>query len=126
MSRDKIELQKLTLVKTVSFWYSIIFFLILILVLPQCITYKKHGPSSDAITNLSNLYLACSAYWADKGNDKNCTVDIASQENYGFIPSSDVAVSGNGTAISFIGRSSHINSDKSYIMDTTGSIIREK
>lgn len=125
MNKGKVDPERLTLVKIVPFWLLIIFLLMLILVLPQCSTYKNYAPT-DVKSNLRNLYIACNAYWADKGNDKNCTVDIASQDTYGYIQSSDVAVSGNGTATTFVARGHHVKSYKSYIMNTTGDIIRDK
>ena len=45
--------------------------------IPQFSSYKDRAYDSDSQASLHNLYLACSAYWADNGSTAACTEAIA-------------------------------------------------
>ena len=51
--------------------------------IPQFSSYKARAYDSDSQASLHNLYLACSAYWADNGSNAACTEAIATT-SFGF------------------------------------------
>jgi len=72
--------------------------------------------------NLHNIFLACHAYWDEKGSENNCTAVIASQREYGYIQSANVNISGSGTETEFSGIAQHIGSTKTFSIDSNGHI----
>jgi len=84
--------------------------------------YDKRLFDSDAKANLHNMFLACKGYWAETGSENNCTPAIASGLAYGYIQSADVNVSANGAGADFSGTAQNINSDKTFSIDSNGTI----
>ncbi len=89
---------------------------------PQFSSYKARNYPSVTKSNLHNIYLACKAYWADSGSDKNCSVDIARLTTYGYIQSKNVSVSGSGTETTFTAKSRHAKGTKTFTMNSIGAI----
>ena len=95
------------------------------LIIPQFYTYCCGGRAYDSVAkaNLHNVFLACKAYWADNGSANNCTPAIASQpEEYGYIQSADVVVSGSGPETDFLVIAKNNNSDNTFSIDSNGTI----
>ena len=59
--------------------------------IPQFSSYKDRAYDSDSQASLHNLYLACSAYWADNGSTAACTEAIATT-SFGFSASEGMAI----------------------------------
>jgi len=77
---------------------------------------------SDSKANLHNIFLACKAYWAEKGPGNNCTVAIASGTNYGYIQSAEVNVSANGAKAAFSAIAQNTNSLNKFSVTSEGTI----
>jgi len=84
--------------------------------------YYSRNYDSDAKSNLHNVFLACKAYWADNGSGNNCTPEIFSQAEYGYIQSADVNVSGSGAETAFSATAGNLNSKKTFSIDFNGTI----
>ena len=84
--------------------------------------YAKRGLNYQAKTDLHNIYLACKAYWADSGSDKNCNVDITKLTTYGYVQSMDVSVSGSGTEPTFTAKGRHAKETKTLTINSLGAI----
>ncbi|MFT4578008.1 MAG: type IV pilus assembly protein PilA [Nitrospinales bacterium] len=57
--------------------------------IPQFSAYKDRAYDSDSKASLHNLYLACSAYWADNGTAAACTTATAIA-SFGYTDSADI------------------------------------
>ena len=73
-------------------------------------------------THLYSFYLACKSYWEEKGNDKNCDLNIASQKEYGFIKSREISISGKGKAANFTAAGYIEKIGKVFTIDAEGKI----
>ena len=80
------------------------------------------GLNSEAKSNLHNLYLGCQAFWAEQGGDKNCSIDIVSQAEYGFVKSPHVHISAKGDKRTFKATAIHEDSTTFFHMDAKGNI----
>jgi len=87
---------------------------------------KINAANSDARSNLHNLYLGCKVYWATQGNDKECTISIASQPDHGFVKSEHVSLEGHGTESTFTATAQHQDSTTRYTMEANGYIEEKK
>jgi len=94
------------------------------LIIPQYNTYCCGGRAydSDAKSNLHNVFLACKAYWYDNGSDAVCTSTLTQSTVYGYIQSADVNISVNGAETAFSATARNINSDKTFSIDSNGTI----
>ena len=101
---------------------SFIFGFLLTASYSNTIQYAKRGLNYQAKIDLHNIYLACKAYWADEGGDKNCNVDIASQTSYGYVQSKDISVSGSGTETTFTAKDHNTKETKTFTMNSLGAI----
>jgi len=72
--------------------------------------------------NLANVFLACNAYWDEKGSENNCTPAVASQQEYGYIQSANVNIFASGTKTGFSATAQHIDSTKTFSIDSNGTI----
>ena len=59
--------------------------------IPQFSAYKDRAYDSDSQASLHNLYLACSAFWADNGSTATCTETIATT-SFGYSASEGMAI----------------------------------
>ena len=59
--------------------------------IPQFSSYKARAYDSDSQATLHNLYLACSAYWADNGSTAACTEAIA-ETSFGYSATDKMAI----------------------------------
>ena len=64
--------------------------------IPQFNQYKARAYDTASKADLHNIYLACKAYWSDNGSDQSCSSTSVQGSNYGFAPSTGVAVSASG------------------------------
>lgn len=93
---------------------------------PAFNNYSFRTYNSKAKASLHSLYLACKAYWADKGAEKNCDVETASQPAYGFILSDKVILSLRlGKKSDFEVMAKHKSGDITFFMDSNGNIRSE-
>ena len=60
--------------------------------IPQFSAYKLRGYNSDTKANLTNLFLSCKAYWADKESGSACTEKDVTNTNYGFENSNGITI----------------------------------
>ena len=60
--------------------------------IPQFSAYKLRGYNSDTKTNLTNLFLSCKAYWADKELGSACTEKDVTNTTYGFENSNGITI----------------------------------
>ena len=109
-------------------WITIVFVTVGVIaigaaiLIPQFTCCRGFNYDSDAKANLHNIFLACKAYWADNGSESNCTPTIASGPKYGYIQSADVNISGSGTETDFSATARNNNSEKSFRIDSNGTI----
>ena len=94
----------------------------LILFLSKAGSCQSCAYNSDVKSNLQNIYLACKAYWADYGGDKNCNADQYNRTTYGYMQSMDVSVSGSGTEPTFTVKGHHANGTKTFTINSIGAI----
>ena len=94
------------------------------IIIPQFSGYGRHPRISESApkADLHNLYLACHAYWVDNGPENNCTPAIAPQQDFGYIQSVDVTISASGTKTGFSATAQHIDSTKTFHIDSNGTI----
>ena len=59
--------------------------------IPQFSSYKDRAYDSDSQASLHNLYLACSAFWADNGSTATCTEAIATT-SFGYSASEGMEI----------------------------------
>ena len=88
----------------------------------------RRAYDSDTKANLHNIYLACKAYWMDKGASNNCNLDVASGTSYGYIRSSGVVVLGDGGGheLNFSIMAKSKNSENAYKINSLGTITRKE
>jgi len=84
--------------------------------------YKSRALDSETKSHLHNVYLACKGYWTDNGSGNSCTVPIASGTAYGYIQTPTVSITASGGETTFIGAASHVDSAKTYTINSIGSI----
>ena len=69
--------------------------------IPQFSSYKDRAYDSDSQASLHNLYLACSAFWADNGSTATCTETIATT-SFGYSDSAGITITiATGTETGF-------------------------
>jgi len=90
--------------------------------IPVFAQYKARALDSEAKSHLHNVYLACKGYWTDNGSGNSCSVTLASGTAYGYIQTATVNITASGGETTFIGAASHVDSAKTYTIDSTGSI----
>jgi len=93
--------------------------------IPQFSQYKARAHDVASKSDLHNLYLACKAFWADNGSDKNCDQVIAGVAAYGFKPSKDVDVRvdmGSRLETNFKATAVHPSGTGTFTMDSNGAI----
>lgn len=94
--------------------------------IPQLSHYKQRIYDNASKADLQNLYLACKAYWSDKGSDQSCSADAsgAGGTDYGFKASSNVLVSVTIPNIetTWAATAKHASSDNTFTMDSSGNI----
>ena len=95
------------------------------IIIPQFQSYGKHPPyDMDTKYNLHNIFLACHAYWDEKGSENNCTPAIASQQDFGYIQSVDVTISASGAETDFSATAQNTNSTNTFSIDSNGTITK--
>ena len=93
--------------------------------IPQFSAYKNRAYQSDAKANLHNIFLACKALWADKSGTDDCTTDLITGADYGFVASTNVTVNiTSAKEANFAATSIHTSdaSNTTYTMDENGNI----
>ncbi len=90
--------------------------------IPVYAQYKTRALDSEAKSHLHNVYLACKGYWTDNGSGNSCTVPIASGTAYGYLQTPSVSITASGIETTFIGAASHVDSAKTYTINSIGSI----
>ena len=93
--------------------------------IPQFSAYKNRAYQSDAKANLHNVFLACKALWADKSGTDDCTIDLITGADYGFVASTNVTVNiTSAKEANFAATSIHTSdaSNTTYTMDENGNI----
>jgi type IV pilus assembly protein PilA len=93
--------------------------------IPQFSAYKNRAYQSDAKSNLHNVFLACKALWADKSGTDDCTIDLITGADYGFVASTNVTVAiTNAKESTFAATALHTSdaSSTTYTMDENGNI----
>jgi hypothetical protein len=89
--------------------------------------HGRRAYDSDAKSNLHNIFLACKAYWADKGASNNCNLDVASGTSYGYLQSSGVVVLGDGgNAKEFEVMAKNVNGKNAFKINHLGKITRKE
>ena len=90
--------------------------------IPQFNQYKARAYDTASKADLHNLYLACKAYWSDNGSDKDCSSTSVQGANYGFAPSTGVAVNASGNETGWAATAKHSSSTAQFRMDQSGNI----
>ena len=90
--------------------------------IPQFNQYKARAHDTAAQSDLHNIYLACKAFWTDKGSGEVCTKNDAEGELYVFKNSKDVTINISGDEVSFAATASHVSGAKNFTMDASGTI----
>jgi len=91
--------------------------------IPQFNAYKTRAYNSDSKAHLHNLFLACKAYWADNVSSDICSVALATQSTYGLVQSANVTIEvDTGAETNFEATATHTSGDKSYKIESDGSI----
>ena len=94
--------------------------------IPQFSSYKDRAYDSDSQASLHNLYLACSAYWADNGSTAACSESIATN-SFGYSATDDMAINiaagdeANFSATAINGRGGNA---AGYTLTSGGSITK--
>ena len=90
--------------------------------IPQFNQYKSRAYDTASKADLHNIYLACKAYWSDRGSDQNCSTGEAGGADYGFSTSPGVAVTASGNETSWQATAKHVSSSKTITMNASGNI----
>ena len=91
--------------------------------LPQVFTSSQgRTPSGTTKANLRNMYLVCNSFWAAEGDSKTCTVSIATQKEYEFLPYKEVKIYGSGTKNDFCAVAWHQANSEVFKIDSVGTI----
>ena len=90
--------------------------------IPQFNQYKARAYDTASKADLHNLYLACKAYWSDNGSDKDCSSTSVQGANYGFAPSTGVAVNASGNETGWAATAKLSSSAAQFRMDQSGNI----
>jgi len=90
--------------------------------IPQFNQYKARAYDTASKADLHNIYLACKAYWSDSGSDQSCTDSSVQGANYGFAPSTGVAVTASGSETGWEATAKHTSSSSTFTMDASGNI----
>jgi len=94
--------------------------------IPQFSSYKDRAYDSDSQASLHNLYLACSAYWADNGSTAICTEDIATN-SFGYSATDKMAITittGTESAFSATAINGNGGNAAGYTLTSGGSITK--
>ena len=82
--------------------------------------------NNDAKVNLHNLYIFCLYYWREEGVENLCSIDIATQSEYGYIPSKNINVAiESGEKVNFSATASHKNTMNIFVIDSEGRITEK-
>ena len=90
--------------------------------IPQFNQYKARAYDTASKADLHNIYLACKAYWSDTGSDQSCSSTSVQGPNYGFAPSTGVAVSASGNETGWSATAKHNSSSSTFTMNASGNI----
>jgi len=101
---------------------TFIFGVFMMISIPAFNAYKPRPLDSDVKSNLHNIYLACKAYWVDKGSNFPCSLEIAQKKKYGYIKSFDVSIEIEGDEDNFQGRAKHKFSNNTFAINSQGKI----
>lgn len=83
-------------------------------------SHRRYNPYIKS--SLHNYFLACNTYWENEGPTNNCSIDIASQPNYGFYNGYDFKIYSIGNQSSFIAFGRHKKGKDVYKIDRKGNI----
>ena len=117
----------LNISKYVSFLLLIIIFIWLVIYAnsthPEL---DQQTQNNDAKVNLHNLYIFCLYYWREEGVENSCSIDIATQSEYGYIPSKNINVAiESGEKVNFSATASHKNTKNIFVIDSEGRITEK-
>jgi len=88
--------------------------------IPNFVSYRKRGYDSAANADIKNAFTAAQAYFTDYPTGTAGTADLSS---YGYQASASVTITvGTGTQSGLSMTSKHGSGDKTYTVDSTGSI----
>ena len=90
--------------------------------IPQFNQYKARAYDTASKADLHNIYLACKAYWSDNGSDQSCSSTSVQGANYGFAPSTGVAVSASGNETGWSATAKHNSGSSTFTMNASGNI----
>ncbi len=93
--------------------------------IPQFSAYKNRAYQSDAKSHLHNIFLACKAYWADKGPTAACDSAAVDDATYGYTTSAKITITaGTKTEAGFAATTKHTDDASStvYSIDSNGAI----
>jgi type IV pilus assembly protein PilA len=94
--------------------------------IPQFSSYKARAYDSDTQATLHNLYLACSAYWADNGSNNACSEDIATN-SFGFSKSNEMDIeiaTGDEAGFSVTAENNKGGNEGGYTLTAGGTITK--
>lgn len=95
--------------------------------IPQFGAYKERTYHSDTKEALHNLYIACKAYWIDKGADAACAPADVENTTYNFSKPEEVTITtGAGTEAAYTATAKNSNSPAAvYKIDSSGTISKQ-
>ncbi len=117
----------LNISKYVSFLLLIIIFIWLVIYAnsthPEL---DQQTQNNDAKVNLHNLYIFCLYYWREEGVENLCSIDIATQSEYGYIPSKNINIAiESEEKVNFSATASHKNTKNIFVIDAEGRITEK-
>jgi len=86
--------------------------------------YAERMYNSVSKSDLQNVYLACEAFWQEKGSKQNCTVEIARQDQYGYQQSPQVVIRGGGRLADFHAVAGHLKGNGWFWVNPKGDISK--
>ena len=88
----------------------------------KCYGCGTRAYDPDTKANLHNAYLACKAYWYDRGANRVCEINIVKSTTYGYLQSENVKIIVYGNEKTFVGLAYNIKNNKTWKIDSVGTI----
>ncbi len=90
--------------------------------IPQFNAYKVRSYDVNAKSGLKQFFMACKSYWIDQGSQSDCTLAIATNPTYGFVPQSDIIIVPSGNENNFSATGQHTMGSRVFTLGSSGLI----
>ncbi len=93
-----------------------------VIAIPQFNQYKMRSYDVQTKSSLKQLFMACKSYWIDTDPAQACTLAVATNSSYGFVPNTNVTLVPAGSETNFNATGQHSESPNVFSVDSTGTV----